>query len=182
MDWNDTFMELFHDAVERYHSNSHVNPLQFFYPSELEFLTSIGYKAREMFDYIADYAQTGQPSPSAALLIASKRRTYFFTAQRAMNSTSKAISLAELPSPEDDFGGYVYMPHIISKAEAKLRGTLEDGIMYGDARDRQFFAENGGIAPADFLGMVNNVRGDRQRLITSIINQIEQNKKRQLEQ
>ncbi|MFI3243187.1 MAG: hypothetical protein R3Y56_02915 [Akkermansia sp.] len=181
MDWNDTFMELFHDAVERYHGNSHVNPLQFFYPSELEFLTSIGYKAQEMFDYIADYAQTGQPSPSTTLLIASKRRTYFFTAQRAMNSTSKPTSLSDLPSPEDDFGGYVYMPHIIGKAEAKLRGTLDDGIMYSNARDRQFFEENGGISPADFLGMVNNVRGDRQKLITAIIHTIEQLKKRQQE-
>lgn len=175
-------MELFHDAVERYHSNSQVNPLQFFYPSELEFLTSIGYKAREMFDYIADYAQTGRPSPSSALLIASKRRSYFFTAQRAMQNKSRAVTMAELPSVDDDFGGYVYMPHIIGKAEAKLRGTLEDGIMYGDARDRQFFEENGHISPSDFLGMVNNVRGDRQKLITSIIHHIEQHKKQQAEQ
>lgn len=174
MEWNDRFMMLFREATERYLLNSRTPVERFFLPEESDFLASIGYKAAEMHAVIQDYATLGEPSPSAALLIASTRRSFFLTAQRGISGNAAPVKAADLPAETEEFQEIAYLPRIIRKAEAKLFGTLDAGIMYPDARDRRFLRENGNIHPNDFLQLVWSTRCDRQKIITAVLNAIQQ--------
>ena len=75
-DWNDTFYDLFREAVGRYHEG-HRNVDGFFTDQEIMFLSSIGCRTRELFDFVESYARTGAPSPTTVLLIAAARRNFF---------------------------------------------------------------------------------------------------------
>ena len=62
-DWNDAFYDLFREAVGRYHEG-HRNVDGFFTDQEIIFLSSIGCRTRELFDFVETYARTGEPSPT----------------------------------------------------------------------------------------------------------------------
>ena len=174
MEWNDQFMRIFREAVERFHTNPRLQPATIFEASEVEFLSSIGYRPEEMYAYVADYATTGEPSPSTSLLIASARRAFFLTTQRGIHGNAKPVTAAELPSELDEFQEIQYLPRIIRKAEAKLFGTLEPSIMFYDAADRNFLKQHGNIHPADFLNVVWLARGDKQKIVSSVLNTMRQ--------
>ena len=53
-DWNDTFYDLFREAVGRYHEG-HRNVDGFFTDQEIMFLSSIGCRTRELFDFVESY-------------------------------------------------------------------------------------------------------------------------------
>lgn len=172
MEWNDRFLSLFRDAVERYHLNSRLSPGSFFLPAELEFLESIGYQAAEMHGYIQDYAVLGEPTPSTALMIAAMRRSYFIISQRGISGNTNPVRMGDLPAETEEFQEIPYLPRIIRKAEAKMYGTLDPSIMYGDEKDRRFLKEHGDIHPADFLYWAWIFRGDRQKMVTAVLNAI----------
>ena len=44
-----------------------------------------------------------------------------------------------------------YLPRILAKARAKLRGELDPDIMFCCGGDRNFLKKHGAIPPADFL-------------------------------
>ena len=172
MEWNDRFMTLFRDAVERYHRNSRTPADRFFLPEEAEFLESIGYQAEEMHGYVQDYAVMGEPSPSTTLLIAAMRRSYFIVSQRGISGNTSPVRAQDLPAETDDFQEIPYLPRIIRKAEAKMYGTLDPAIMYADAKDREFLKSHGNIHPADFLYWAWMFRGDKQKMVTAVLNAI----------
>ena len=124
--------------------------------------------------FIQDYAVLGEPSPSSALLIAATRRSFFLTAQRGISGNAAPVKAANLPPETDEFQEIAYLPRIIRKAEAKLFGTLDATVMYPDAKDRQFLREHGDIHPNDFLQLVWSTRSDRQKIITAVLNAIQQ--------
>ena len=64
------------------------------------------------------------------------------------------ITAADLPTFGDELGGMAYLPRILRKARAKLRGELDPDIMFCCGGDRKFLREHGGIHPADFLRQV----------------------------
>lgn len=70
-DWNDAFYDLFREAVGRYHEG-HRNVDGFFTDQEIIFLSSIGCRTRELFDFVETYARTGEPSPTTVLLMAAR--------------------------------------------------------------------------------------------------------------
>ncbi len=170
MEWNDRFMQVFRDAVERYHASPVRHAEHFFLPDEAEFIESIGYQKTELFPYIKTYAQEGVPSPTMALLIAAARRSFFMIAQRGIHGQMQLLMESQLPREYEAFQDLPYMPRLIRKAEAKLHGNLDPSLMYYCAQDRAFLKKNGNIHPADFLYLVWNARGDRQRIITAILN------------
>lgn len=137
--------------------------MSYYSGSDLSFLESIGYKPRELFDFVEDLADEGVPSESTALLIAAARRDYFLTVQNGVAS-SHEISRSDVPTFGDEFNGMPYLPRIIAKAEAKLRGELHPDMMFSCGGDRKFLSENGGIHPADFLRHVWSARGDSQKV------------------
>lgn len=171
-------MQLFREATERYHLNTRTPVDRFFLPEECDFLAAIGQQPGELHGFIQDYAVLGEPSPSSALLIAATRRAFFLTAQRGISGNASPVKAENLPPETDEFQEIAYLPRIIRKAEAKLFGTLEPQLMYPDAKDRQFLREHGDIHPNDFLQLVWNTRSDRQKIITAVLNAIQQQESR----
>ena len=149
MPWNEHFLSLYERCLDRYQSGER-DFLKYYTPEDLNFLSSIGYKPRELFDFVEDLADDGQPARSTALLVASVRRDYFLVIQDGKHSDLE-ISAKDLPSFGDKLEGMSYLPRIIKKARHKLRGELDPDIMYGCGGDRNFLAKNGEIPLADFL-------------------------------
>ncbi len=170
MEWNDRFMTLFKDAVERYHLRPQTAVERFFLPDEQEFLASIGSGVAEMHSYVQEYATKGEPSPATALLIAAARRSFFMTQQRGMSGNAQPVRAKDLPSEHEEFQEIAYLPRIISKASAKLYGTLDSSVMYYCEKDRQFLREHGNIPPADFLYLTWSARGDKQKIVMHVLN------------
>ncbi len=169
MEWNDRFMTLFKDAVERYHLRPQTAIERFFLPEELEFLASIGYTPAEMHGYVQEYATLGEPSPSTTLLIAAARRSFFMTHQRGI-SGAQPVPARELPPENEEYQEIAYLPLIIRKATLKLHGTLDPRVMYYNEKDRQFLREHGDIPPADFLYLTWTARGDKQKIVMHVLN------------
>ena len=168
MEWNDNFVNLFCDGVERFHHNPNAAPDSFFTQDEQIFISSIGSQAREIYGYIAEYAMRGIPSPSTVLLITTVRRHYFMTTQRGMMSSTDLVTEADLAGENEVFHDVPYLLRLMQKAEAKLSGRLSPEIMYFDAKDRACLKQCGNIHPADFLNLVWQCRGDKTKVLTAI--------------
>jgi hypothetical protein len=149
MNWNDTFLSLFDRCVAAYQSGDQ-DFENYYNPEDYEFLSSIGHKPRELFDFVEDYCGEGEPTISTALLIAAVRRDYFLTVQKGKNSM-KTLTADDLPTFGDTLEGMAYLPRILAKGRAKLRGELDPDIMFGCGGDRNFLKNHGEIHPADFL-------------------------------
>mgnify|MGYP001356363785 CR=1 FL=1 len=51
--WESSFLEIFETCIERYRAGSK-NPDELYMPDEMAFISSIGYKPREFFDFIEE--------------------------------------------------------------------------------------------------------------------------------
>ncbi|MGC6456086.1 MAG: DUF5069 domain-containing protein [Coraliomargaritaceae bacterium] len=135
-------------AVDKYR-NGNRQPDSFFNPEEMAFLNAIGLNAMDVYDYAEDYSMGGEPDFETFLTVSEARRDYFLNAQKE-KSSSKKLDPATLPAKTESVRGIVWLPRILPKAIAKLRGELPSEIMYGCGGDRNFFRENN-IHPAEFL-------------------------------
>lgn len=174
MEWNDQYMQLFSDAVCRFHEQEETDPERFFTPAEKAILHEIGYNAHEMYGYVRSYATCGEPTPSTSLLIAAVRRAYFVTSQRRVTGGHARLHENDLPREDEKLQDIAYLPRIIRKAEAKLFGTLPLGQMYDCAEDREFLRTHGEIPPADFLYAVWWAHGDRQKVISFVLRMMQE--------
>ena len=165
--WAALFGELFVDCCEAYEEDNK-NPDEWFEPEDLDFLKSIGCTPRELFDFVEDCVagEGGEPTPETALLVAAARRDYFLTEQNGIPST-KVVRSSELPAKTEALDGIPWLPRIIAKAEAKLRGEMEPEIMFGCGGDRAFLSQHR-IHPADFLRVVWAAKGDQQRILAFV--------------
>jgi hypothetical protein len=162
MTWNDRFLSLFDRCLEKYR-NGNQDFNSYYSHDDLSFLASIGYKPRELFDFVEDLGDEGEPSRSTALLIAAVRRDYFLVVQNSEQS-AKEITAKDLPTFGDELEGLSYLPRIIKKARHKLRGELDPDVMYGCGGDRNFLSKNGEIHPADFLRHVWSAEDDDSKI------------------
>ena len=158
MTWNDQFLELFRRCLSAY-QNGNTDFMSYYSEADLKFLSSIGYKPRELFDFVEDLADEGVPTESTALLVAAVRRDYFLTIQKGTASNHE-ISRSDVPSFGEEAEGIAYLPRIFSKATAKLKGELDPDMMFGCGGDRKFLSDHGDINPADFLRHVWAADGD----------------------
>jgi hypothetical protein len=158
MTWNDQFLALFRFCLQQYQSGNQ-EFLSYYQQDDLDFLNSIGYKPRELFDFVEDFSDDGMPTESTALLVASVRRDYFQHVQEGVQSNTE-ITADDIPSRSDEYQGLACLPRIVAKAEAKLRGELHPNLMFGCGGDRGFLRSNGNIHLADFLRHVWAANGD----------------------
>lgn len=163
MTWNDQFLTLFRRCVEQYRGGNG-DFHSYYEPADLDFLSSIGYKPRELFDFVEDLVDGGAPSESTALLIAAVRRDYFLTVQNGEHSDVE-ISADDVPARDETLDGLAYFPRILAKARAKLRGELHPNLMFSCGGDRGFLRDNGDIHPADFLRHVWASDGDDAHMV-----------------
>jgi hypothetical protein len=161
--WEKVFTNLFHASVKRY-QGGHTKAGGLVDSDGTKFLKSIGYSEQEFFDFVEDFAKGGEPTLETALAIAAMRRDYFLHDQKGEFS-SHQICVKDLPSKDAEVDGIGWLPRIIPKAEAKLRGEMPPELMYGCGGDRKFFRINR-IDPATFLREVREAKGDHRRVIS----------------
>ncbi len=173
MTWNDRFLELFDRSAAAYRSGEkdfqkHYNG------ADLAFLCTIGCKPREFFDFVEDFCDEGEPSPTTAMLVAAVRRDYFHVVQNSVSPSGngKLLTRDDVPSFGHELEGIPYLPRIIAKARAKLRGELDPDLMFGCGGDRNFLHKHGEIHPADFLRHVW-AAGDDDKKIADWVKSVE---------
>jgi hypothetical protein len=146
--WTETFRQTYDHAVAQYRAGNRA-PAAFFDADQAAFLTGIGYTAQELYDFAEDAVKYGEPSFADALLIASVRRDYFLIVQKG-RVAGQQIRMADLPPKDAAVAGFAWLPRLIAKARAKLRGEMPAELMYGCGGDRNFL-KSVNIHPADFL-------------------------------
>ena len=125
----------------------------YFSPAETAFLTSNGISEQSLYDYAEDNTTSGgEPGWNRALTIETIRRDYFLNIQKG-NPSGKSLDEATLPDKTATLKGINWLPRILPKARAKLRGELPASLMFCCGGDRRFFQENN-IHPAEFLSLV----------------------------
>ena len=152
MTWNDRFSDLFARCLQRYQSGDK-DYNGYYSETDLELLSSIGYRPREFFDFVEDLCEEATPSATTALLIAAVRRDYFIVEMNC-EMREPTVTRDNIPTFGDQTEGFTYLPRILAKARAKLRGELDPDLMFGCGGDRKFLKEHGNIHPADFLRRV----------------------------
>ena len=164
MTWNDTYLRLFERCLELYKSGN--KEFETYYQDEdLVFLKQIGYRKREFFDFVEDYADSGDPTPSTAVLIAAVRRDYLLVVQDGKLTAGPSVTRDSIPAKDSVVDGITYLPRMIVKAEAKLRGELDPDLMFCCGGDRRCLRDNGNLHPADFLRRVWAADGDHQKVV-----------------
>lgn len=169
MHWNDTFLELYDRCVAAYRSGNRDFETHY-RPDDMAFLSGIGHQPREFFDFVEDFCDDGEPSPATALLVAAVRRDYFLTVMKRAPG-SRRLTRDDVPTFGDTLEGIAYLPRILAKARAKLRGELDPDLMFGCGGDRNFLRKHGTIHPADFLRQVWAADGDDLRIARWIAGQ-----------
>jgi hypothetical protein len=139
-----------------------------FSDDDIDFLDSIGHSQREFFDFVEDNVTSGGDGPTGttALLVAAVRRDYFRFVQKGIPDTT-VVPAATLPAKSAELAGLVWLPRIIAKARAKLKGQLDEDTMYCCGGDRDFLTRQN-IHPADFLRAVWAAGDDDQKIIDFI--------------
>jgi predicted dehydrogenase len=163
--WEQRFSKLFQNAVEKYRKGHH-SADGLVDEKGRKFLASIGHTEQELFDFVEDFAKAGEPTLETALKIASVRRDYFLKEQNGAPS-QHSISMDDLPPKDAEVDGIAWLPRLIPKAEAKLRGEMPHDLMYGCGGDRKFFKTHH-VDAADFLRKVWDTRGKQSEIVAWI--------------
>lgn len=150
-DFADRFRALYDKAVKLYASGRQ-GADTYFTSEELAFLAANGISAQHLYDYAEDYNNYGEPGYDRALAIEQIRRDYFLNVQHG-KSSGKTVPTASLPAKTDAVKGIDWLPRLIPKTKAKLRGELPADLMYSCGGDRAFFKKHD-IHPAEFLSLV----------------------------
>jgi len=136
------------EAIAKYQSGNREADT-FFDDASLAELASIGLNPMDVYDPVEDHLSGADIDFSTFLLISDARRDYFLNKQNGLQSTN-ILDSSLLPAKDLAERGIVWLPRIMPKAIAKLRGELPPETMYGCGGDRRFFATNN-IHPAEFL-------------------------------
>jgi hypothetical protein len=124
----------------------------YFTAGELAFLAANGLTAQHLYDYAEDFTSGAEPGWNAALAIELVRRDYFVNVQ-AGKPSAVVLDETKLPAKTDAARGIEWLPRIIPKARAKLRGELPASLMYCCGGDRRFFKAHD-IHPGEFLSLI----------------------------
>ena len=159
--------EIWHRAVNLYESG-HQNADEFPIENDLSFLQSLGMNKMDVFDFAEDWVCEGEPDLASFLLIHEHRRDYFWEVQKRVPSKD-LLDSSTLPPKDADAEGIRWLPRIIPKAKAKLKGELPKETMFCCGGDRNFFHHNK-IHPSEFLSVVRRAKGDDQKIIEWVVN------------
>ena len=161
-----TLKAIWKGAVAKYEGGSR-EPDSYFNGSALSELASVGLNAMDVYDYAEDFVTRGEPDFETFLMVSEARRDYFLTVQEGQPSAD-TLDSNTLPPKTDEVAGIVWLPRIMLKAMAKLRGELPPETMYGCGGDRNFFKENN-IHPAEFLRAAWAFEDESSKLIDWVV-------------
>lgn len=137
--------------------------------NEHALLTTWGISKIDVFDYAEDWCIYEEPDMLTFILIHYERWSYFSEVQNFMPSVS-LLDPCSLPEKSETVNGISWLPRILPKARAKLKGELTAEVMYGCGGDRQFFKENN-VHPAKFLRVVRQFEDNDQAIIEWVSDQ-----------
>jgi hypothetical protein len=163
--WYHELKQLFVLSSERYRAGER-DAQRYFTAEQEAYLGSIGQSAQELYDFAEDHARGGEPDWETVLLISAVRRDYLLTVQHGATSPHR-ISMDDLPAKDAQLEGIPWLPRIIQKAEAKLRGEMPPDLMYNCGGDRNFLLQHG-LDAADFLRHVWAAAGDEQKILAYV--------------
>ncbi|MFP6901470.1 MAG: DUF5069 domain-containing protein [Opitutales bacterium] len=161
-DYQKRLIQIWNDAVARYQSGQ-TSPEGFLPEDDLSFINSLGMNLMDVFDFAEDWVREGAPDLGTFLLIHDARRDYFLREQRGQVSGHRMDS-STLPAKTDEVEGIRWLPRIIPKARAKLRGELSVDTMYCCGGDRNFFRTND-VHPSEFLRVVRDAGDDDESIV-----------------
>jgi len=150
-DFAQKFHSLYDQAVGLY-SRGQRGAETFFDAGDKAWLAANGLTPQHLYDYAEDQNNSDEPGYDHALGIELVRRDYFLNAQHGIPSPI-VLAESELPSKDAKVRGIEWLPRLIPKARAKLRGELPATLMYCCGGDRKFF-KGRDILPAEFLAVV----------------------------
>ena len=165
-------VEVWQKAVKLYESGFRSSE-DFPITDDLPFLEQIGMNKMDIFDFAEDWVCEGEPDLATFLLIHEHRRDYFWEVQNRQSSI-KILESSSLPGKDAEIEGIRWLPRIIPKAKAKLRGELPPDTMFCCGGDRNFFHQNR-IHPAEFLGAVRRSENDDQQIIDWVLKRVKSN-------
>jgi uncharacterized protein DUF5069 len=163
-DWQTRFRETYDRGIAAYQAGRK-SPGAMFTTSDKAFLATLGCTTQELFDFVDDYCRYGEPDFAAALAIAALRRDYFLDVLGG-KPTGRTIAMSDLPPKTAAVDGLVWLPRLIEKARAKLRGEMPADLMYGCGGDRAFLRDKRVTLP-EFLRLVWAGGADDRRIIDS---------------
>jgi len=150
-DFADQFRAIYAKAVKLYAAGQ-TGAGTYFTAAETVFLAANGLTAQNVYDYAEDDTGGSGPGWDRALAIETVRRDYFLNVQGG-KASPQVLDEAEMPAKTDAIQGIEWLPRLIPKTKAKLRGELPSSLMYCCGGDRRFFQAHD-IHPAEFLSLV----------------------------
>lgn len=135
----------------------------YFTPEEVKQLAALGHTPQEVYDFAEDYCNGGDPTLEDFIAVACVRLDYFNVIQKRVHSKT-VIDMDKLPAKSEALNGIAWLPRILPKARAKLRGEMPLDLMYGCGGDRRFLKENN-IHPAEFLRVVWSKMDDDNAIV-----------------
>ena len=165
-DFQKQLVSVWEKAVKLY-SEGNRDSSSFPIEEDLPFLASIGMNKMDVFDFAEDWVCEGEPDLATFLMIHEQRKDYFWEFQNKVPS-SKMLNPSDLPDKTEEVEGIVWLPRIIPKARAKLRGELPPSSMFCCGGDRNFFRTNC-IHPAEFLRTVKRAEDNDQKIIDWVL-------------
>lgn len=165
-DFTAQFHAAYDHAVAQYAKGLRA-PAKLITPSQAAFLAANGITAQHMYDYAEDDVGGGEPGYDQALAIELVRRDYFLNVQGGKGSKT-VLDDAKLPDKAAASHGIAWLPRIIPKTKAKLRGELPASLMYCCGGDRRFFKAHD-ILPSEFLGLVWRHENDDAAIVAWVV-------------
>jgi len=166
-DFPRTFRKVHERAVQHYAAGQR-EPATLLGPDDLAFLTANGITAQHLFDYAEEHHNyDGDPGPDHALGIELIRRDYFLNVQGG-RATGTVLDEGTLPPKTQAIRGIPWLPRLVLKTRAKLRGELPRSLMYCCGGDRQFFREHN-ILPAEFLALIWRHEQDEATIVDWVV-------------
>jgi hypothetical protein len=160
------FRALYDKAVVLYGSGQR-GAETFFNAEETSWLAANGISTQHPYDYAEDQHNYGEPGFENALGIELVRRDYFLNVQGGRASRTP-IDANHLPGKTDAVRGISWLPRLLPKARAKLRGELPSSLMYCCGGDRNFFKTHD-IQPAEFLAVVSRHERDDNAIVDWVV-------------
>ena len=157
-----SFHALYTQAVARYGQGNR-SAETYFKTEETDWLARNGLSAQNLYDYAEDHhTHGGEPGYDIALGIEYLRRDYFINVQQGKPSGVTADP-ETWPAKDAAVRGIEWLPRLLPKTRAKLRGELPATLMYGCGGDRRFFKAHD-IHPVEFLNLVWRLGGNDEAI------------------
>ena len=163
--WQEGFRNVYDRGVGAWKAGRKSADTMFSGP-DANFLATIGCTTQELFDFVDDGQRYGEPDFATTLAVTTLRREYFLNVMGG-KSSGTLIDMDRLPAKTAEADGIAWLPRIIQKARAKLRGEMPADLMYGCGGDRAFFKEVGIDAPS-FLKLVWDSGANDRQIIDAV--------------